>query len=167
MINKVIFLDVDGVLNSKINMKIRRENGESTSSYYVKIPGDKIYKLKRIVDNTDAAIVLSSSWRIGYSRSSMTPSPAFMNLVNQLEPYGLHIYDWTPLDKNRNRGYEIHKWLYGYKYANGYFPNYIILDDNIADLIPLHRGHIIKVNSLLGLQNEHVNIAVNILNSFQ
>ena len=94
----------------------------------------------------------------------MEPSPAFINANNQLNAYGMNIIDYTPITKNRHRGTEIQWWINIFERDNGYKPNYIIIDDEICDLLDLHRGHIIKTTSLLGLQDEHVNIAINLLN---
>lgn len=52
---KIVFLDIDGVLN-----KSKRE--ATTSSLFVMEKGP-LRALKRIIDATGAAIVLSSSWR--------------------------------------------------------------------------------------------------------
>ena len=61
---KVIFLDVDGVLNSDEFLK--RHTQEIISIDYVKI-------LKEIVDRTNAALVLSSSWKCGWSKEEVDP----------------------------------------------------------------------------------------------
>ena len=57
---KVIFLDVDGVLNTKYS--------KSRCGRFIGIDKDKVAQLKRIVDETDAEIVLSSTWRLGYNK---------------------------------------------------------------------------------------------------
>lgn len=162
---KLLFLDVDGVLNPTINIIMRKRKGEPTISDKIILPGDKIYRLKKIVDSTNASIVVSSSWRIGYNRHTMTPSPAIINLRNQLANYSIRISDWTPLHRDRNRGNEIKEYLDNFAMRNGYFPKYIIIDDDIGDLLYHHKGHIIHTTTRLGLQDEHVNIAVNLLNS--
>lgn len=162
---KVIFLDVDGVLNPLVNIYMRKKKGEPTSSYHITIPGDKIYRLKQIVDRTGAILIMSSSWRLGYIASNMTPSRSYINLNNQLMRYGLQLQGWTPVHKDRIRGIEINWWLESFIRNNGYKPKYIIIDDELEDLINYHRGHIIKTTSLLGIQDEHVNIAVNLLNT--
>lgn len=162
---KLIFLDVDGVLNPNTNIRMRKEKGEPTVSHLIKLPGDKIYRLKKIIMATGAEIILSSSWRIGFNRSTMTPSPAVINLNNQLNRYGINISDWTPLHYDRNRGDEILHYLNLFIRDNKYKPKYIIIDDDIQDLLSLHRGHIIHTNTTLGLQDEHVNIAINLLNN--
>ena len=50
---KVIFLDIDGVLNSDASLMVDD-----------RVEGDLILNLKYIVDKTDAKIILSSSWRL-------------------------------------------------------------------------------------------------------
>lgn len=165
MQDKLIFLDVDGVINPLVNIRIKKMRGEPTSSYYIQLPGDKLYRLRKIIDGTGAKIILSSSWRIGYDRSTMTPSPSVINLNTQLQRYGMYIYGFTPLDYNRNRGKEISMYLKLYERRFGYIPKYIIIDDELSDILGRHRGHCVKTTSLLGLQDEHVNIAINLLNN--
>jgi hypothetical protein len=161
---KIIFLDVDGVLNPQVNVNIRRTNGEPTDSYSIKIPGDKIYRLKKIVNATGAILIMSSNWRLGFSYRTMAPSPAFRNLNSQLLPYGIHLSGWTPLQENRNRGLEIEWYLRNFERQHGYRPGYIIIDDDISDLVELHKGHIVNTTQLLGLQDIHVKIAISLLN---
>ena len=165
MRKKIIFLDVDGVLNPMTNIWARKQKGEPTSSYYIKLPGDKIYRLKRICDATGADCVCSSSWRIGFQKSTMQPSEAYINLKSQLNPYGINLIDWTPLHIERHRGTEIEWWLKNFESRYKYRPGYIIIDDELHDIIDMHRGHCVKTTTLLGLQEEHVNIAINLLNS--
>ena len=161
---KVIFLDIDGVLNPLINIRIQKQKGMPTNSYAIKIPGDKIYRLKKLVNNTGAILIMSSSWRLGFRYSTMEPSPAYQNINKQLISYGIQLSGWTPLHKNRDRGIEISWWLNDFIKTNGYEPNYVILDDDISDMMPTHKGHIVQTTSLLRLQDEHVIIATNILN---
>lgn len=54
---KVIFLDIDGVLNCVTS--------KSYCGMYVGVDADKIRRLARIVEETGAKIVLSSDWRDG------------------------------------------------------------------------------------------------------
>ena len=59
---KVIFLDVDGVLNSDEYIdKIRKLNVNTIKS---KVSVNKIGLLKQAVDETGARVVLTTSWRI-------------------------------------------------------------------------------------------------------
>ena len=80
---KVIFLDVDGVLNSS------RTLYESIS-----LEDDLILNLKEIVNKTKAKIILSSSWRLS--------TEAVATLIDKLDKFGLAIsgmtYDGVDLD---------------------------------------------------------------------
>ena len=57
---KIIFLDIDGVLNS---VKYDRERTEKDGN----IDETRMVLLKELVDGTNAEIVLSSSWRKHWS----------------------------------------------------------------------------------------------------
>lgn len=69
--NKLLFLDIDGVLNSSAFFK-----GPKHKMYRIKNPGhakqydlNKIKLLKEIHDKTKCTIVMSSSWRMFYFES--------------------------------------------------------------------------------------------------
>ena len=61
---KVIFLDVDGVLNSQQLFE------KCEDDQLISVDEDNIKNLKTIVDATGAKIVLSSSWRYGWAEHS-------------------------------------------------------------------------------------------------
>ncbi len=141
---KVIFLDVDGVLNS-------RQDGNS-----IKLRTDSHLRLLReIVKATDAKIVLSSSWRVG-------PSKAIRNLNNRLAEYGLEIMDSTPLLPGSScRDDEIRQWLSD----NGQsVENFVILDDD-ADMLEFTDTNLVQTDSEFGLQEKDVGRCIEMLNS--
>lgn len=159
----IIFLDVDGVINTNPNIHQAKRMGLPTSSYYIQLPEDTILRLKRIVLRTNAIIIVSSSWRLGYCGS--LPSRAYMNLNTQLLAYGMQLSGWTPRSPSGSRGEEIQHWLNAYMelYGLSTCPPYIIIDDDIKDIVGLHRGHIIKTTLNLGLTDETTIIAINLL----
>ena len=57
LVMKVIFLDIDGVLNSRAYDRKRNWNEQSD------IDETRLTLVKEIVDATEAKIVLSSTWR--------------------------------------------------------------------------------------------------------
>lgn len=95
---KVIFLDVDGVLNSKDwleNNRVRTENS---------VNPEKVKLLAEIVQKTNAAVVLSSTWRY------IPEHPMFMYLTDMLGQNGIKIHSFTPkLDGDRPK--EIKAWV--------------------------------------------------------
>lgn len=118
---KVIFLDVDGVLNSDEFLK--RHTQEIISIDYVKI-------LKEIVDRTNAALVLSSSWKCGWSKEEV--DPFCVPLVEALSNEGLEIMDKVPEFIGKEK--EISQWLFGHPYVKGI----LILDDASLKLEDYH-----------------------------
>lgn len=95
---KVIFLDVDGVLNSKDwleNNRVRTENN---------VNPEKVKLLAEIVKNTNATVVLSSTWRY------IPEHPMFSYLVDILGQNGIKIHSFTPkLEGDRPK--EIKAWI--------------------------------------------------------
>lgn len=85
-VRKVIFLDIDGVLNQD-------NGGPKIEECFVK-------RLAHIVEETGAEIVLSSSWRGAYA-SYVKPDYNYQNkdvalLISLLDKYQLSIMDVTP-----------------------------------------------------------------------
>ena len=113
---KVIFLDIDGVLNSDEYFdKIKGLKIEGIES---QVDVEKIKLLKRAVGETGSKVVLSSSWR--YTRNAQY-------LKQLLLEYGI-LVDSTPYMENE-RGKEIKKWLEEHKDTE----DFVILDDEIFD----------------------------------
>ena len=113
---KVIFLDVDGVLNSDEYFdKIRNLDIQGIER---EVDIEKIKLLKKAIDKTGAKVVLSSSWR--YTKYAQY-------LKELLSNYDIYV-DPTPFIENE-RGLEIKKWLSD----NQDVEDFVILDDEIFD----------------------------------
>ncbi len=113
---KVIFLDVDGVLNS--DEYFEKTKGLNLQEIYQDIDVEKIKLLKKAVDETGAKVVLTSSWR--YTKNAI-------KLKELLKEYEIFV-DATPFIENK-RGLEIKKWLLD----NQNVDDFVILDDEIFD----------------------------------
>ena len=113
---KVIFLDIDGVLNSDEYLdKVKNSDIQGIER---DIDVGKVKLLKRAIDETGARVVLSSSWR--YTRNARY-------LKELLANYEIRV-DSTPYIQDI-RGLEIKKWLS----ENQGVEDFIILDDEICD----------------------------------
>lgn len=114
---KVIFLDIDGVLNSDTYMEKQLDN--SSVGIESEIDPATLILLKKAVDTTGAKIVLSSSWRI-------------MRKCNELErfmmKFGISLSGKTPYVDGK-RGLEIKQYLS----KNENIEQYLILDDEIFE----------------------------------
>lgn len=154
---KIIFLDVDGVLNNA--RWARKMYDEGVHVYADDLLYDpSIKQLKRLIDATNAKVILSSSWR--------NHPDAMEHLEAQLNAYNIFIYGKTPR-VGPQRGDDITAWFNRYDKA-GLFKlrpeeyNYIILDDD-SDMT-VHMDHLVKTDFETGLQYTHVDRAIALLN---
>lgn len=113
---KVIFLDIDGVLNS--DEYFDKILNKEITGIEQDVDVEKVKLLKEAVNITGAKVVLSSSWR--YTRKAQ-------ELRELLIEYGIST-DVTPFLQN-HRGLEIKKWLMD----NPDTEDFVILDDEIFD----------------------------------
>lgn len=118
---KVIFLDIDGVLNFA-QTEARAPSG------CIGIASQPLKHLRKIVQKTGARIVLSSTWRRGWSRDEEACSNDGKYLIGRLKRYGLHVIDKTEHPTSaENRGCEIRNWLNRHPHVD----KWIVLDDDI------------------------------------
>lgn len=84
---KVVFLDIDGVLKEE--------------SYKAAFQDECFARLKRIIDATDAQIILTSSWRVNYWKfvedGFQTENEDVLRLHEYFEKYGLKVSGRTDL----------------------------------------------------------------------
>lgn len=158
---KIIFLDVDGVLNS--GAYIKRPDVDFDDPKYQMDPM-AVARLNRITDATGAVIVVSSTWRLAFIRSAN----ALAQLQSCFRAYGVTgtIIGMTP-DKQsiRNRrGKEIQAWLDGNRMCSHpiQVDRYVIIDDDsdMGRLLP----KMVKTLFEDGLQDTHVTQIIDILN---
>lgn len=153
---KIIFLDIDGVLNYK-GCKARSATG------CLGIDEDKLLILKRIVQKTNSKIVLTSTWKTDWVKKfEGYLSPDGQYLVDRLESVGLKIYDKTIDPAWHLRGQGITDWIENSK-CN--VEQFVIIDDESFDFIELGLDNrFVKTNFTDGLLPEHVDKAICILN---
>lgn len=119
---KVIFLDVDGVLN---------DDGPNRNDQGIVIDQRFIRNLKDIIAKTGAEVVLSSSWRYSYGKFACEKFQGDDENVeiflNSLDMYDIKIAGATPYLFNGHdmRPFEIASWLAHRPEVE----NYVVLDD--------------------------------------
>lgn len=117
---KVIFLDVDGVLNDAFTEDITPEG-------FIGLDKPMIEQLARIVEQTGASIVLSSSWKADWNPANPSGiSEDVRYLMDRLGQHGLSLLDKTYDDEYR-RGEGIHNWLCSN--ADKGIESFVVLDD--------------------------------------
>ena len=119
---KVIFLDIDGVLNTP--------SSESRSGEYIGIDDDKTERLADIVRRTKAKIVLVSTWK-RYWRKEETFKPlqdySATYLDEKLKKFGIKATDKT---KDKSDGTYLSRGEGILEYVNRKrIKKYVILDD--------------------------------------
>ena len=154
---KAIFLDFDGVittLKSGWNFDI-----------------EKMKMVKRIIDETDSFIVISSSWRkntvedtinlITGASKCYTGTPLLFpdRVIGVTRRMFSSSYDGEIKCSRVPRGFEILEYLN----SNPDITNYVILDDD-SDMLLEQRDHFIKTHPYYGISEKDVEQAIKILN---
>ena len=164
---KIIFLDIDGVLNSmayfKSNKNIKETRFDDISDFHLR-------NLAEIYHKCNAHIVLSSTWRELDDEYNMTCYEMWKYLVNSLKRYDMDIMSKTPVI-DQNRPLEIKTWLDNR--VDREQIKFVILDDDfskesydkygIGDCL-VHTKFFCNTLEEGGLQQEHVDMAIKILN---
>ena len=165
---KIIFLDIDGVIATPESI-IDGEWG---------LVDSKQLLLKRILDETGAEIVLSSSWRL----HTVEETKEYMSEKGFLfsdKIVGVTIRAYQYIDRSHKihlsipRGVEIQQWIdtnihsdngknFIRKKLNVHY-NYVIIDDD-TDMLYTQRNNFVNTNSEDGLCNSDVRQAISILN---
>ena len=111
-----IFLDIDGVLNKESDWSLK---------YHVDKNCVKILKLLIESIKDEVSIVLTSTWKNGYSKDG-NHSPQIIKVLEHLREQGLDIDDITPIT-TKGRQEEIEYYI-----RRNLVKKYIVLDDDIS-----------------------------------
>ena len=149
---KIIFLDIDGVLNSELHV---HEMGEAWDGN--QIDPKTVIRLNKITDATNARIVVSSSWRVCHSLEEL-------RFILKAAGISAEIIGVTPILRS-DRANEIWEWLDNNKDID----NYVILDDDRLERKrdssdPILDLHFVRTSWYDGLQDRHIEKVIGILN---
>lgn len=146
---KAIFLDFDGVITIP-------------PKWYLK--ADKIKLVKKIVDETEAKIVVSSSWRmetVEETINKMIGRPKRCPHNKMLNWFIDNLYDVTSwIGLGEGRGGQIQKYLNEHPEIE----NYVIIDDD-GDMLDSQLYHFVQTNFEDGITETEVNRAIKVLNN--
>lgn len=150
MKKKLLFLDVDGVLNHDAIYSSEHFDGTKT------LDPDCCDQLGRIVDEcAPVHVVLSSTWRFGNDEK-------LNKLKEWLRKCNVCIFSATGRDINGFRGHEIDEWVMDHPEFIG--ATYVILDDD-SDFTEFQLPYLVQTNFYDGgLTAEKANQAIDILN---
>jgi hypothetical protein len=161
---KVIFLDIDGVINSNFWF----ESHQKEISDGTLIDKEKIELVARIVNKTGAVLVMHSGWRFWFDNTMQPIRKEAQNLIDLLLDCGLSIYSMTPdltteeIRKakmfSKVKASEIFLWLK----QNPNIDKWIVLDD-----IDLHNDELairqVQTNAEIGITENDVDKAIELL----
>jgi len=139
---KILFLDIDGVLNSEAYYK-SNSHSENISSRFDPL---SVEFIKKLIAEFSLQIVISSTWRFG----------AVDRLMHELKNSELIKYlyhDWfTPVIHPSHRGREIKLWLDLHPEVT----DYIIIDDD-ENILEEQMNRFVKTGLHEGMTDEHFN----------
>lgn len=178
---KIIFLDVDGVLNgyglgTEIAIRICELDKSGTlRKFYRKhydifgVHESKVKRLHRIVKSTEAKIVLSSTWRHDWPECYCDGTKLLKKLLHK---YNIEVIDKTPDLSSGQRGEEILYWLS--KHEDD-IESFVIIDDERFDIETLFSDRLVQTSykpyirghwtERTGLKHKHISQAIHILNT--
>jgi hypothetical protein len=165
---RIIFLDIDGVLATPEHLKDKQWA----------LNPEKQKMLGKILAQTDAKIVLSSSWRcatLEKTKEHMEKEGFLFN--DKLIGVTIRAYQYLeygmPVHLSIPRGVEIKQWIDTHIHSDnginferkklGKDFNYVILDDE-SDMLLEHKNNFIHTKGDIGLTVNDVRTAVKILN---
>ena len=153
---KVIFLDFDGVMDTAYYDHVLSKKGlPGNDSFGTVFDPNCVENLKRIIDETSADIVVSSSWKYFMTYKDFLDMWEYRHLPG-------FITDVTPIPPNRrNRGDEIDAQLKECQIDC----QYIIIDDlDESNFNPHQLSHLLVVNPFNGIDDEIADKAIQLLN---
>ena len=165
--NKVIFLDIDGVLNTKW-WYTQMDRNTPKDKYGYAFDPKSVANLKRILDETGAEIVISSSWKsLGLSeleemwQDRGLPGKLIGITPNNVSDELLLNADLDHMELFSIRGMEIKEWLdkHGKKVSH-----YVIIDD-MDNFLPEQQSHFVQTDPEVGISELDVKKIVRLLNN--
>jgi hypothetical protein len=142
---KIIFLDIDGVLNSIDSMIALHGCNES------KLDPISVGLLKRLCADTDAKIVISSTWRRGRATKD------FIDIFAKYNWPDAPVISRTPV-LDTERGFEIQEWLDSHPEVT----DFVILDDD-SDMLDSQLQNFVHVSNINGFRSQHLCKALRVL----
>ena len=165
---KIIFLDIDGVINTKEwHSKMTKDTPKDEYGYA--FDPIAVANLAHIIDKTGADIVISSSWKF-YGVPKLREMWKKRNLPGTiLDITPNTISDEMLLNANLDefqlgvcRGNEIKEWLSRHE---DIISNYVIIDD-FDDMLSEQEDHVVLTESLIGITDWDAEKAIKILNCY-
>ena len=159
---RVIFLDIDGVLNTKENCSVK--HGPFYGIEDNLLANFKILYNKSNIEE-ETRVVISSSWRKSLLDWNYNDYGLYNYLVEKLLKENIPILDVTPQDRSYHsqKGREIFRWLVLHEGIYN-ITNYLILDDEECDYRNYGdwNEHFLKIDGDVGFTEDCIDKALGI-----
>ena len=154
---KVIFLDIDGVLNS--NDWYVRTRGIAKQDQGDVDP-ETVKLVNELIEVTGSKVIMSSSWRSDFENSCeyLYERGLVSNVIIGKTPHFTYTCSNDAIRKTLCRGNEIQ-----YILETEDIIDYVIFDDD-QDMLYCQKDNFIHIDSMYGITKENVEQAIKILN---
>ena len=159
---KVVFLDIDGPMNTRNNMLACKED---KTPFYFYHEGIKVCKLdpacvknlNTLLDKTGAELVICSSWRLNSTPARFTSFLRMQGLTHDVVGFTPNM-EW----EGRNRDAEV------LHYINAEYPlndidKWIVIDDLASELQGIDKQNLLIVDHISGFNHAQLEKALNLL----
>ena len=156
---KVIFLDFDGVLNTRKYQDHLKADGERRADEFgLLFDPDAVENLRKIVEAVpDVYIVINSTWKYDGldTMRTMWKKRGLPGAIHSITPsyvpdFSTFIPDDMSIDMLAGKGYDIKQWIEDYTPKGCH---YVILDDDHR-ILPEQMPHLIQIDGNVGLTEE-------------
>lgn len=147
---KIIFLDIDGVLNNQLWYKSIKDINPQNNEEYDILQFDPrcVSLLNDVTDNTGAKIVVSSSWRKGRDLEELVELFEKVGITGEvIGKTPILSFDYENYRTLAPRGCEIDAWIEINKYP---ITKYTILDDD-SDMLYKQKDKFFWIDPYCGL----------------
>eukprot|EP01083_Nonionella_stella_P220297 788345_1 len=154
---KVLFLDIDGVLNT-----LPQTNAPNTDSQHF-FPLTRLNRLKQIIDSTNCKIVLSSSWRLRQHSKKM-----LFEKFNSVKIDVESCYKGDTPSTKKPRALQIHEYIVN---CTEHISSWCAVDDldleSTLACASIMKAHFVRTTLMTGLTDAKMNQIIDVLNSKQ
>ena len=159
---KVLFLDIDGVLNCMCPAPLQDNDWIDLDEWRYGFNPDLVARLRYVIANTDCRIVISSSWRHHANYAPYQPDRNWRDVLAEMlsRTRDEIIVGETPYDPKGHRGREIVEWLKTHEVET-----FCVVDDEVVDILPyIDNSKVVKTDMTVGLTSEDARRIMEVLN---
>ena len=161
---KVLFLDIDGVLNCMYPTPSDDHEWIDLEEWRYGFNPELVAKLRFVIANTNCKIVVSSSWRHHTNYAPYQHDRNWRDVLSEKlrRPREEVFAGETGHDEKGRRGVEILQWLSEHPKVD----SYCVVDDEIVDIEPyVDKDKIVKTDMKCGLTIEDTRRIIDVLNN--